>query len=161
MNHFKGLKWIVMQFLPLFLLLCVVSLVLRGFCRFRLCKHQARIEQMFLRPRGSKKIAEEDQNDPTKAKSTKQDGVKTQRSRSDEPTRPEATTAWLWWPPRAVVAATAVAAIASPGCFDFFAAFCLPRRFFGFGSCFVLKRACIWTLQFHSFYHSSSSLELE
>ena len=44
-----------MRFISLFLLLCVVLLVLSGFCRFWLCKCQAWYSKMFLSPIRSKK----------------------------------------------------------------------------------------------------------
>ena len=81
-SYFRGLKWIIIWFIPLFLLLCLALLVLSVFAEFKFTSLNQKIRTCFWGPRTSNKIPKEAQNDPTQAKHAGKNKYKTQRSGS-------------------------------------------------------------------------------
>ena len=68
-SHFRGLKWIIIWYIPLFLLLSVVLLVFSVFAKFKFISLNHKIRRCFWGPRGSRKIAKEAQNNQTEPRS--------------------------------------------------------------------------------------------
>jgi len=74
-SHYRGLKWIIIRFIPLFLLLYVFLLILSVFAEFKFTNLNHKIRRYFLKPKRSKKIPNVVQNDPTRTHRSKYHGL--------------------------------------------------------------------------------------
>jgi len=82
-SNFRGLKWIIIRFIPLFLLLCMVLLVFSVFTELTFTSLNHKLRICSWKPRRTKRIAKEAQNDPAQAKHADKNKYKTQHSRSE------------------------------------------------------------------------------
>ena len=102
-SHFRGFKCLIILFMPPFVLLCLVSLILRVFADFDFASRVMWVEWRFLRLCESKEVAKEAQRLPTRKYHGQYHGLGGFREKQQkEQVRTgltEGTTTCPWWRP--------------------------------------------------------------
>ena len=131
----------------------LISSTMRGFACFkRFCKIQvyepkSQDSKIFLKTRGSKKIAKEAQSDPTQSKSADQNAAGETLASGHHGLTVVTTKGLGGYHDQTVVDTMAVEA---PGCFNFFAAFRFPSPFFFSFCCYLAMYLAVKGDIFHS-----------
>jgi len=149
-SYFRGLKWLIIRFIALFLLLCVVLLVLSIFAEFKFTSLNHKIkrcfEAMWIKEDSKKRPKMTKHKQSTQTRTSTKCSVREAGEREGKsPRRPDrGVHHGPWWLTHSHAIRHAWSCIPVPS------ALSIPLRLFGFlcdffdfGCCFVSKRAYI------------------